>query len=114
MKKSEQKYVNSLKEENERVKNMLMRFVEALGKLSNIDDVVNISLIPLMSEENQKIRAEIKAQAVNEVFEKVDEKLACHSFTSNSTEYTDGFLDCIEWVDSKLDELKKEMGVEGE
>ncbi|MBO5019834.1 MAG: hypothetical protein J6D52_04135 [Clostridia bacterium] len=61
MTKKEQKYINSLKEENERVKNMLLRFVDAIGKLKNIDDIVNVSLIPLMTEENQKIRAEIKA-----------------------------------------------------
>lgn len=58
------------------------------------------------------LRAELeiaKAEAVKEVFEKIDERLAVHSFTSNSTEYSDGMLDCLEWVDSKIDELKKEM-----
>ena len=50
-----------------------------------------------------------KAEAIKDVFEKVEERLAVHHFTSNSTEYTDGQLDCMEWVDSKIDELKKEM-----
>lgn len=69
MTKKELKYVNSLKEENERVKNMLLRFGDAIGKLKNIDDVVNMALIPLMTEENQKIRAEIKAEAYKEFAE---------------------------------------------
>ena len=49
----------------------------------------------------------IKAEAYKECIEKVNERLAVHSFTSNSTEYTDGMLDCMEWVDSKIEELKK-------
>ena len=69
MTKNEQKYINSLREENERVKNLLLRFVDALGKLKNLDDVVNMSLIPLMTEENQKFRAEIKAEAYKEFAE---------------------------------------------
>jgi hypothetical protein len=52
------------------------------------------------------------SKAIKEVFEKVEERLAVHHFTANSTEYADGQLDCMEWVDSKLDELKKEMEVE--
>ena len=52
---------------------------------------------------------EIKAEAYKECIEKVKERLAVHSFTSNSTEYTDGMLDCMEWVDSKIEELKKEL-----
>lgn len=71
MTKNEQKYINSLKEENERVKNLLLRFVDALGKLKNLDDVVNMSLIPLMTEENKKITAEIKAEAYKECVEKI-------------------------------------------
>jgi regulator of replication initiation timing len=50
-----------------------------------------------------------KAEAYKECIEKVKERLAVHSFTSNSTEYTDGMLDCMEWVDSKIEELKKEL-----
>ena len=70
----------------------------------------------LKVEKDNLIRtyAECQAEAVKEVFEKIDERLAVHSFTSNSTEYSNGMLDCMEWVDSKLDELKKEMGVEND
>lgn len=72
MTKNELKYVNSLKEENERVKTLLMRFVDAVGKLTNIDDVVNMSLIPLMTEQNKKFRAEIKAEAYKEFVEEIE------------------------------------------
>lgn len=74
MTKKELKYVNSLKEENERIKNMLIRFVDALGKLHTLDDAVNISLIPLMTEENKRIREEIKAEARKEFAERLKEK----------------------------------------
>lgn len=75
MTKNELKYVNSLKEENERVKNMLLRFVDAVGKLKNIDDVVNMALIPMMTEENQKIRCEIKAEAYKECLDELARRL---------------------------------------
>ena len=75
MTKNEQKYINSLKEEKERVKNLLLRFVDALGKLKNLDDVVNMSLIPIMTEENKKFREEIKAAAYKECIEKVKEEI---------------------------------------
>ena len=52
---------------------------------------------------------EHRANAIKECFEKVRERLAVHSFTSNSTEYTDGQLDCMLWVDSEIYELEKEM-----
>jgi hypothetical protein len=100
MTKKELKYINSLKEENERVKNMLLRFVDAIGKLKNIDDVVNISLIPLMVEENQKIRAEIKAEAYKECIEKVKDIDQC-TF--------DGW---IEFPEDKLENLLKELAGE--
>ena len=108
MTKKEQKYVNSLKEENERVKTLLMRFVDALGKLTNIDDVVNISLIPLMTEENKKFREEIKAEAYKECITKVKEK-------AEETEIIcSGALLKKEYTISnkELYNLLKEMGVE--
>lgn len=55
---------------------------------------------------------QIRAEAIKEVFDKLEERLCVHTFTSNSTEYADGQFDCMEWVDGKIDELKKEMGVE--
>lgn len=50
-----------------------------------------------------------KAEAYKEVLEKVNERLAVHPFTSNSTEYSDGMYDCLEWVDSEIEELEKEL-----
>ena len=66
MTKKELKYVNSLKEENDRVKTTVMRFVDAVGKLKNIDDVFNMAPIPIMTEQNKKFREEIKAEAYKE------------------------------------------------
>jgi hypothetical protein len=97
MTKKELKYVNSLKEENDRVKNMLLRFVDAIGKLKNIDDVVNISLMPLMTEENQKIRAEIKAEAYKEFAERLEAKADDKLPYDNSVDVVD------------IDNLLKEM-----
>ena len=99
MTKNEQKYINSLKEENERVKNLLLRFVDALGKLKNLDDVVNMSLIPLMTEENKKIRAETKAEAYKEFAEKLEKRFAlCYGMK----------IDFIH-ASKMLDNLLKEM-----
>ena len=74
MRKNEQKYVNSLKEENKRLKNMVVQFIDAVGKLKNIDDVINMTLIPIMTEKSQKFEAEIKAEAVKEFAERLKEK----------------------------------------
>ena len=49
-------------------------------------------------------------QGVKEVFDKLEEKLCVHTFTAKSDDYTDGAFDTMEWVDGKIDELKKEMG----
>ena len=61
---------------------------------------------------NNKLRNErnhLQAKAYKECIEKVKERLAVYSFTSNSTEYDNGVLDCMEWVDSKIEELEKEL-----
>ena len=71
MRKNEQKYVNFLKEENKRLKNMVVQFIDAVGKLKNIDDVINMTLIPIMTEKSQKFEAEIKAEAVKEFAERL-------------------------------------------
>jgi hypothetical protein len=110
MKKNEQKYINSLKEENERVKTLLMRFVDALGKLTNIDDVVNLSLIPLMTEQNKKFRAELKAEAYKEFAKRLRSKAKKTTITyvtdTSIQEYETG------WIEISLkdfDNLLKEM-----
>lgn len=75
MTKKEQKYIKSLKDENDRLRSLLIRFMDAVGKLTNIDDVVNMSLIPIMTEETKRFKAEFKAEAYKEAFEKVKEEL---------------------------------------
>ena len=53
--------------------------------------------------------AECRAEAIKEVFEKLDERLFVHSFKTKSDDYTQGQVDCMDFVDSKIEELKKEM-----
>ena len=62
-----------LKAENERLQNILICFMDALGKVRKIDDIDEISLIPLMSELNKQYRAELKAEAYKEFAEKAKE-----------------------------------------
>lgn len=61
----------SLKAEIERLKDILICFMGALSKVRNIDDIESISVIPLMTELNKGIRAEIKAEAYKEFAEKL-------------------------------------------
>ena len=71
MTKKEQKYIKSLKDENDGLRSLLIRFMDAVGKLTNIDDVVNMSLIPIMTEKTKRFKAEFKAEAYKECIEKV-------------------------------------------
>lgn len=55
-----------------------------------------------------------RAEAIKEIFEKLGERLFVHSFKTKSDDYTQGQVDCMDFVDSKIEELKKEMvGDEG-
>ena len=58
-------------------------------------------------------RSEDKAEVAREIFEEIEERIATHAFTSKSEDYSDGAYDTIEWVDSKIAELKKKY-TEGE
>ena len=60
--------------EIERLQNILICFMDALGKVRKIDDIDEISLIPLMSELNKQYRAELKAEAYKEFAERLKEK----------------------------------------
>ena len=91
--------INRLQEENERLKNILICFMGALGKVRNIDDIESISQIPIMTELNKGIRAEIKAEAYKECIEKVKEEINKHSY---------GVLHKTV-INYKLDNLLKEM-----
>lgn len=51
-----------------------------------------------------------KAEAIKEVLDELEVRLAVLAFKSASEDYTDGMFDCMEWVDGKIDELKEEMG----
>ena len=85
--------------ENERLKNILICFMGALGKVRNIDDIESISQIPIMTELNKGIRAEIKAEAYKECIEKV-RKLAVGMHPCS---------DELRVFDNDLDNLLKEL-----
>ena len=70
-----QNNLTSAKAEIERLKNILMCFMDALGKVRKLDDIDEISLIPLMSELNKQYRAELKTEVYKECIEKVKELL---------------------------------------
>jgi hypothetical protein len=48
-----------------------------------------------------------KTEVAREIFEEIEASIATHAFTSKSEDYADGMFDAIEWVDSKIAELKK-------
>lgn len=66
--------INRLQAENERLQNILICFMGALGKVRKLDDIDEISLIPLMSELNKQYRAKIKAEAYKECIDMVKKK----------------------------------------
>ena len=71
-----------LKAEVERLQNILICFMDALGKVRKVDDIDEISLIPLMSELNKQYRAELKAEAYKEFAERFKKKLSQKYTTS--------------------------------
>ena len=51
--------------------------------------------------------AKKQSKVVNAIFDDIEVSLAVHAFTSKSEDYADGAADTIEWVDAKIDELRK-------
>ena len=64
----------NLKAEIERLQNILICFMDALGKVRKLDDIDEISLIPLMSELNKQYRIELKAEAYKECLRKIEQR----------------------------------------
>jgi hypothetical protein len=48
-----------------------------------------------------------KTEVAREIFEEIEDSIAVHAFTRKSEDYAEGMYDAIEWVDSKIAELKK-------
>ena len=131
MTKKEQKYIKSLKDENDRLRSLLIRFMDAVGKLTNIDDVVNMSLIPIMTEETKRFKAEFKAEAYKEFAEKVQGEIddAIHSNYNAKEErqakckkfgipidaedsflmYCDGKIKALSGINSYIDNILNEI-----
>lgn len=55
---------------------------------------------------------EAKAEVAREIFEDIEAVLAVHAFSCKSKDYADGAFDTVEWVDTKLAEIKKKY-IEG-
>ena len=87
----------NLKAEIERLKDILLCFMDALGKVRKVDDIDEISLIPLMSELNKQYRAELKSEAYKEFAERVKQEF----FDSN------GYYDTQ--YKRRIDNLLKEL-----
>lgn len=103
--------INHLQEENERLKNILICFMGALGKVRNIDDIESISQIPIMTELNKGIRAEIKAEAYKEFAEKAIELIKTKAFNLSLMRslYTDQSSKALYRCAEDIDNLLKEM-----
>ena len=89
-----------LKVEVERLQNILICFMDALGKVRKVDDIDEISLIPLMSELNKQYRAELKAEAYKEFAERLKEK------SDSRFDYSELVFEISE---EDIDNLVKEM-----
>ena len=98
--------INRQQAEIERLKNILICFMGALGKVRNIDDIESISQIPLMTELNKGIRAEIKAEAYKECIKKVKNyiKAHCNPYGKPDFDY-DTSIKILNFIDK----LAKEM-----
>ena len=54
------------------------------------------------------------SDVAREIFEEIEGVLAVYTHTSKSEDYDNGIYDALEWVDSKVAELKKKYESEGE
>ncbi len=64
------------KAEIERLQNIIICFMEALGKVRKLDDIDEISSIPILSELNKEIRASVKSEAYKEFAERLKRERA--------------------------------------
>ena len=93
----------------ERLHGILLQFTDIVHKwgTKNNIDTSEISLVPIMNEEADSIIQKANQDVAREIFEEIEDRIATHAFTSKSEDYADGMFDAIEWVDSKIAELKK-------
>ena len=96
--------INRQEAENERLQNILICFMDALGKVRKVDDIDEISLIPLMSELNKQYRSELKAEAYKEFAERLKAK------SDSRFDYSELVFEISE---EDIDNLVKEMVGEG-
>lgn len=92
--------------EIERLQNILICFMDALGKVRKVDDIDGISLIPLMSELNKQYRAELKAEAYKECLENVKNyiKTHCNPYGKPDFDY-DTSIKILNFIDNLIKEM---------
>ena len=95
--------------EIERLQNILICFMDALGKVRKVDDIDEISLIPLMSELNKQYRAELKAEAYKECLAKVKNyiKTHCNPYGKPDFDY-DTSIKILNFIDNLVKEMAGE------
>lgn len=95
------------KAEIERLQNILLCFMGALGKVRNVDDIDSISMIPIMTELNKGIRAEIKAEAVKEFAERLNKPILSQLGIS-TLEKNEAYYFCLDLINNLLKEMEGE------
>lgn len=56
----------------------------------------------------------LKVELAKKIFDDLEASICVHTFTNKSEDYIEGACDTMEWVDSKIDELKKKYTEEDE
>ena len=91
--------------------------VRSMVSSASTADVVPKSEVDLYKRQVDELEDELaqtydkletaKTEIAREIFEEIEYRIAIQAFTSKSEDYAEGMFDAIEWVDSKIDELKK-------
>jgi len=113
---SKNEIIENQKAEIERLKNILLCFMEALGKVRKVDDIEEISLIPIMSELNKQYRENLKAEAYKEFAERLKETMCQENELYEkcvkdmlSFDYQRGYAECNDRFVWCIDNLLKEL-----
>lgn len=83
--------------------------------MSNKEQVQEIIIKELSTKlkkaEHDRDRYKNRITKLEEVFEKINERLCTFIFENNSPDYLDGYTDAVEEICDRLDEIAKEMRI---
>lgn len=117
------------RKEIERLQNILLRFMDEKEKIRMVEDIDNISTIPIMTEFNEQYRKDIKAEAYKEFAKQIKKEIE-NAYNNNSNvicEHMSKHAECpdyefiaivrgkmtaLQGLDDFIDNLLKEMGGE--